>query len=91
MLKKKMVCPACGMEHGKAVGCSLTKIQLDAIAYQRIVYGSSEEGFGPAVGRCMGCQVRSAHPHHWGCGFEICPACHKQLLSCACRKQWMDP
>ena len=34
--------------------------------------------------RCHDCGALVGHYHHWGCDAERCPACHEQLIGCAC-------
>lgn len=67
----------------------MQKIRLDGIGYHRIRYGSSDEGFGPAVGKCMGCEVKPGRYHHWNCPFELCPVCREQMIGCKCEKEFM--
>ena len=86
-MKEKKVCPACGMIIGKSKECDVQKLRIDGIGYHRIRYGSSEEGFGPAIGKCMGCGVKPGKYHHWECLYELCPGCHQQMVACQCSKE----
>ncbi len=89
-MKAKKICPACGQNQSNSRSCLKEKVMIDGIGYHRMKYGSSEEGFGPAVGRCMGCGVMPGKNHHWNCGFEMCPACHQQLIQCQCEKSIIE-
>lgn len=86
-MKAKKICSACGLEESKSKECDMHKLRIDGMGYHRIRYGSSEEGFGPAVGKCMGCGVRPGKNHHWNCLYEVCPVCHQQLISCNCEQE----
>jgi hypothetical protein len=33
---------------------------------------------------CHDCGVKEGEIHHIGCDMEICPKCHKQLITCGC-------
>jgi hypothetical protein len=36
---------------------------------------------------CHDCGVKEGEIHQLGCDMEICPKCHKQLITCGCFKK----
>lgn len=88
--KTKMICPACRREYPGSRRCEVSQMTADGLPYQRIKYGSSREGYGPALANCVGCGVMPGTLHHWGCALEVCPACGGQRISCACDTSFIN-
>jgi len=39
---------------------------------------------------CHDCGVKEGEIHHKGCDMEICPKCHKQLITCGCFNNYSE-
>lgn len=79
-------CEICGREMTTADGCSVSKVFINGIAYERIKCGDDLD-FDPFMEegeRCHDCGALVGHYHHWGCDAERCSACHEQLIGCEC-------
>jgi hypothetical protein len=65
-------------------------IVIDGKKYQRIKFGDEvkylqgDQYPGYYEIACHDCDAVTGLYHAFGCDVEICPKCHKQLLSCCC-------
>lgn len=84
MRKNYKQCSGCGQIYPKKRKCDMEYIEIKGVRCQRVRYGSSTEGLGPAISRCPDCGVMPGYCHHWLCTYEMCPVCGQQLLNCAC-------
>ena len=61
-------------------------IDKAGVKYNRYPYGSTEwDTILPMHEFCPDCAAAIGEFHYEGCDIEICPKCHKQLLSCECK------
>ena len=52
--------------------------------YKRIKYSSYKNSLDKDVEYCPDCSAKDGEYHLFGCDWETCPECGKQLLSCDC-------
>lgn len=80
------VCKLCGQEMLTADGCTVGKVYVDGVPYERIKCGDPKD-FDPEMEegeRCHDCNAMVGQYHHFGCDAERCPVCGEQLISCDC-------
>ncbi|WP_302083696.1 hypothetical protein [Salinibaculum rarum] len=77
-------CELCEAEMEPGVGCADNKIIEfgDDKTLEALRHGQDGNGF--AGQNCPDCNAAPGEKHHPGCDREICPQCHRQLLSCQC-------
>lgn len=60
-------------------------IDKAGVKYNRYPYGNTEwNAISPLHEFCPDCAAALGEFHYEGCDIEICPKCHRQLLSCEC-------
>lgn len=61
------------------------------IKYNRYPYGSKEcNEIQPLHEFCPDCSAAVGEFHYEGCDIEVCPKCHRQLLSCECELEMYE-
>ncbi len=79
------ICTYCGNDMIHGTSCSEEPLRLRGVDLPPIRWGD-ESGypFDEMTERCGDCGVPKGAVHHHGCDLEQCPACKRQLLTCAC-------
>jgi hypothetical protein len=72
-------CPACFQDVGLHCGCSVARVVIAGVTYERIRFNAA------GGGRCEGCGSVANSYHHHGCAREVCPVCGQR--ACGCRRQ----
>jgi hypothetical protein len=80
-----VACSYCGNEVGAVDGCTIETFDdfADGIERTRVRFGEEFRDYTPAF-RCPGCGVTVGNFHHEECGYEHCPRCDGQAVSCEC-------
>jgi len=73
-------CRACFQNTELHCGCSVGRVVVAGMTYERIRYTTA------VTARCAGCGTIGGGYHHFGCPQEICPCCRMMLVECACAK-----
>ena len=75
------VCVDCNQEMTTAATCTAGVLLIVGRRYRRRRYRAHPSARDRA---CHDCGVAPGGIHHLGCDDELCPACHRQLISCGC-------
>lgn len=76
-------CPVCGKEIGTTLSCTKRTLPDGSDQNRRIRMGDQFDTYENSdIYHCEDCGVIRSRLHHWGCTKEICPICHKPLVTC---------
>jgi hypothetical protein len=79
------VCLDCHQEMLEADGCTARPTMvLGGRTFVPVVHGAERAFPRHFKGRCHDCGVAVGKRHHFGCDFEHCPRCARQIISCGC-------
>lgn len=85
--ESEMGCAACGDNvNANSDGCTVGELICNGEVYDRVKVGDEADIYTDLNEdqRCSGCFARIGYFHHFGCGFERCPACGNPMSECEC-------
>lgn len=83
------ICPRCNGEKKPGTACTSEPVVINNANVPRLPFGKdgAPDINGQMPRYCPSCNTPVDGYHHFGCDFEECPNCGRQLLSCGCVKR----